>query len=78
MESNRREFLKKTSVMASGMGLMPGIALTSCAPSDQINGAVIGCRSQGFNDMKRNLWIRGVNCIAWCDVDHKVLDNRVA
>ena len=66
------------------MGLISSIpgalqaAGRTVAPSDQINVALIGCRSMGFGDLKMHLNIPGVNCIGLCDVDQNVLNDKAA
>ena len=77
MKSNRREFIKNTALTAAAVGLSPTI-LTACAsPSDKINVALIGCRSQGFSNLTSFLKEgNNVDCVALCDVDQHVLENR--
>src|SRR3989339_1366070 len=53
-------------------------ATQKVAPSDQINIALIGCRSMGFGDLKNHLNIPGVNCIGLCDIDQNILNDKAA
>lgn len=80
MSLNRKEFLKKTSLSAAGLGafsiLPSSVWGAKVAPSDQINVALIGCRNHGFNILRHHLNNEGVNCAALCDVDENVLNDR--
>ncbi|MEX0906418.1 MAG: Gfo/Idh/MocA family oxidoreductase [Balneolaceae bacterium] len=80
MSLNRKEFLKKTSLSAAGLGMFSilpsSIWGAKVAPSDQINVALIGCRNHGFNILRHHLSNEGVNCAALCDVDENVLNER--
>jgi predicted dehydrogenase len=82
MKLNRRKFIKKTTVSAAGAGLfsiLPSEIWSSpVSPGDKINVALIGCNSQGFWDLRCHLDNADVNCVALCDVDSKVLNNRAA
>ena len=48
------------------------------APSDKINVALIGCKNQGFTDLKCHMNYSDVNCVALCDIDTKILNDRSA
>jgi len=82
MKIARRSFIKKTSVSAAGAGvfsILPSEIWSSpVAPSDKINVALIGCRNQGFTDLKCHLDNKDVNCVALCDVDSNILNDRAA
>lgn len=82
MKLNRRKFIQKASASAVGAGVfsvLPSeIWNSSVAPSDKINIALIGCNSQGFWDLKCHLNYSDANCVALCDVDSKVLNERAA
>jgi predicted dehydrogenase len=39
---------------------------------------LIGCKNQGFWDLKCHLEYKDTNCVALCDVDSKVLNDRAA
>jgi predicted dehydrogenase len=79
---NRRKFIRSTSATAVGAGvfsiLPSGIRTLHAAPSDRINIALIGCKNQGFWDLKCHLNYSDANCVALCDVDSKVLNDRAA
>jgi hypothetical protein len=75
MTTNRRSFIRNSVAATAGIGIagsFPGglqAAQKLIAPSDQINIALIGCKSMGFGDLKNHLNISGVNCIGLCDID---------
>jgi predicted dehydrogenase len=77
-EINRRSFVKKSGAVAGTTLAASMIPWTvSCSsPSDKIGVALIGCRSMGFTDLKAFLAEDNVECIALCDVDKKILDER--
>jgi predicted dehydrogenase len=82
METNRRNFLKQTTMATAGLGLTTMISTkvyaSKIAPSDKINVALIGCNSMGFWILKQHLGNTGVNCVAMCDIDENVLNERIA
>ena len=83
MESlNRRNFIKKTSTFSAGIGafsIIPSkVWANVVAPSDKINVGIIGCRSKGFGILKNHLEYDDVNCVAMCDVDENILNERAA
>ena len=46
--------------------------------NERINVALIGCHSMGWSDLRDALRVPEVRCIALCDVDRKVLEERAA
>lgn len=64
----------------SGIGLMPGIlnAQQPISANDKINVGLIGCRNKGFHVLKNFLNSGEVNCLGICDVDSKVLEEKMA
>jgi predicted dehydrogenase len=80
MTTNRRDFLRATSLAAAGVGF--GTTLKAkpfqAAPSDKLNVALIGVRNMGFGILERHLETGLVNCVALCDVDRKLLEKRAA
>ena len=80
MKLNRRKFIQKASVSAVGTGvfsiLPPEIWNSPVAPSDKINIGLIGCKNQGFWDLKCHLESNDAICVALCDIDSKVLNER--
>jgi predicted dehydrogenase len=77
---DRRKFIGTTVLTAAGAGMasvVPKIARpTVTSPSDTINVALIGCRNMGFGILQHHLSNTGVNCVAICDIDDSVLNER--
>ena len=62
--------------MASvGLALGP-LGAARVGANDTVNIAVIGCRGMGFADARSMLKAPGTRCIALCDVDQGVLEQR--
>ncbi len=79
MTSTRRNFIKTASVLAAG-SVLPLDVLTkarkSVAPSDKINVALVGGHSMGWSDLESFLKNPETECVAICDVDRNVLNQR--
>lgn len=85
MIRNRRNFLKKSSLLAMGTGaslLFPIDLLASVrkyvSPNDRIGVGLIGCKGMGFSDLTSMLKMSEIEVVALCDVDDKVLIDRTA
>ncbi len=80
MATNRRAFIRTTSLAAAGISSMSSFKSSAFAgaPSDQLNIALIGVRNMGFGILERHLEIPGVKCVALCDVDKPLLERRAA
>ncbi len=78
--TTRRTFLKSSGSAAVGIGLVSSLSSTmaSCAASNKVNVGLIGCKGQGFSDLKAFLENPEVECIALCDIDDGVLNERAA
>ena len=79
MNTNRRDFIKHSAITAAAISVAPSILNACSSPAEKINVALIGCRSQGFGNLKS--FLRKENnteCVALCDVDSHVLENRIA
>jgi predicted dehydrogenase len=79
-EINRRSFVKKSGAVAGttlAASMIPW-SVSCSSPSDRIGIALIGCRSMGFTDLKAFLDEENVDCIAMCDVDKKILEERAS
>lgn len=81
MESDRRNFIKKSTLAASGLGLasiMPQNVIatfTNNSPSDRLNLGVIGL-GMGCRDLQGALTNSWVHCIAMCDVNKERLEEQ--
>lgn len=84
MTTNRRTFILNSVSLTAGFGLMSQFPAALQAnqniidASDQVNIALIGCRSMGFGNLKNHLNIPGVNCIGLCDTDSNVLNSKAS
>lgn len=81
MNSSRRNFIKAASVIAAGSVLTPELIARNSmkvAPSDKVRVALIGGNSMGWNDLASFLKNPEVECVAMCDVDRNVLNNRTS
>jgi predicted dehydrogenase len=76
--SNRREFVKNSTKLAIGAGLVSMMPLTSSCNSanDKIVFGAIGLRNMGFSNIKSFLKNPNVECAAVCDIDDEILNNR--
>ncbi len=82
MKQSRRTFLRRSAELAAATSLLtsfPAILPArhrQVAPSDQLNVGLIGCRGRGFRVLQQHLDLGGVNCLALCDVDDAVLQEK--
>ena len=77
----RRDFIQRSSLLGAGLLLSPRITLADrmkVSANDKIHVGVIGCKGQGFSDLQAFLKNSEVECVALCDVDQSVLDQRAA
>lgn len=51
---------------------------SKAAPSDIINVGLIGCKNMGFGVLKKHLEFEDARCVAMCDVDENILNERAA
>ena len=80
---NRREFIRKAAKIGIGSQFIFNTPLeliannrSKTSSNDKINFGVIGCKGMGWNDMSSILKNSETNCIALCDIDDKVLEER--
>jgi predicted dehydrogenase len=74
--TTRRKFMKDTAA-ASAFTILPSAVWASkVAPSDKINVALIGCRNMGFGNLKNQLSFDDTQCVALCDIDQNILNER--
>jgi predicted dehydrogenase len=81
MNSSRRDFIKGTGSLLAGAAFTPLISseLIACSSaSDTVRIALIGCRGMGLYNLKDHLKVPGVECVAMCDVDENVLNEKSA
>jgi predicted dehydrogenase len=79
---NRRKFICRTAATSAGLGMatiIPSEVWSSeVSPNDSLNVALIGCRNMGFGILQHHLSNKGINCVALCDVDENVLNEKAA
>lgn len=79
---NRRKFIQNTALSSAGIGMVniipKGVWGTNVSPGDSINIALVGCNSMGFGILQHHLSNPGINCVAMCDIDDSVLNDRAA
>lgn len=79
---DRRKFITSTVLTSAGMGMTSvrhlNILPSGIPPSDSINVALIGCRNMGYGDLQQHIVNPGVNCVALCDVDENILNEKAA
>ena len=80
---NRRAFIKKAAKIGLGSQFFFNTPLEMIAnnrskisSNDKINFGVIGCNGMGWSDMRSILNNSETDCIALCDIDDKVLEER--
>jgi predicted dehydrogenase len=80
----RRNFIKKSSVITGGAIILPIIPGTAQAASrilganEKVTVGAIGINGMGMADLRTFLKQGGVECAALCDVDRNVLEKRGA
>ncbi|MET6996675.1 Gfo/Idh/MocA family protein [Chitinophaga defluvii] len=85
MNHSRRKFLVTASALMAGTGLasvlpagLQGMPFKKVSPSDKLNFGAIGIKGMGWADISAILKNPEAQCVALCDVDKNVLDQRVA
>jgi predicted dehydrogenase len=83
MIDSRRSFFIKSAKIGLGASIFSGMPLSAISsmrkyvsPNEKINFGLIGCKGMGWADMKSILKNSETDCIAICDVDENVLNNR--
>ena len=81
--NSRRKFVQNVSKIGLASTFISGIPLELIASkrkkisaNDKINFGVIGCKGMGWSDMRSILKNGETDCIALCDVDENVLNER--
>jgi predicted dehydrogenase len=81
MTTNRRTFVKHTTLGLGALTILPSAVLSGrrkAAPSDVINVGLIGCRGQGYWILENHMNNEDAQCVALCDVDENVLNGKAA
>jgi predicted dehydrogenase len=76
----RRHFIQSTAAYAAGAALLPKSLSASkkISANDKIRIGAIGIHGMGWTDLTNLIKHPEAECIALCDVDSNVLNNRVA
>lgn len=78
---NRRNFIKKSSMAAAGLGLTTApfsLGASVLGANEKINYGLIGVKGMGFANLRAFHRHGNTECVALCDVDSNVLKQRVA
>jgi predicted dehydrogenase len=77
---NRRKFISSAATSAAGIsmaGIIPSKNWSyKTPPSDTLNVALVGCKNMGFGILQHHLSNPGVHCVAMCDIDEGVLNEK--
>ncbi len=80
----RRHFIRHTGLTALGTGLV-STSIASLAgfragrlPANQLRLGLIGCKGMGWANLTSFLKMKEATCVAICDIDQTVLDQRKA
>jgi predicted dehydrogenase len=83
MKTTRRKFLGNAGLALASAGISSIIPLELLAESrkkvsanDKINFAIIGAKGMGWSNMRSHFNMPEVECIALCDIDQSVLEQR--
>ncbi len=85
MKSSRRQFLSNTTKLAAGTGLTGLMSVsenaraheTKRSANDTIHIGLIGARNMGYGILSHAIAEPNVVCSAICDVDDRILDDKV-
>ncbi len=81
MPTSRRRFISDSTKIIS-LTALPGLftigkkEVNNYSPNDTINLGLIGARNQGMSDLRHALKQSSVKCIALCDIDNAVLEEK--
>lgn len=83
MNTSRRDFLRSSATVAAGVGLSASLMDARAASSlfsanDKIRVGLVGCKNMGWSNLSDFLLHKEVECIALCDVDDSILNNKAA
>ena len=84
MHTSRRNFIRTATVASSAslFSFAPLEVLASqrkrVSANEKLQLGVIGCKGMGWSDLRSHLQMSDVVCVALCDVDQSVLDQRAA
>lgn len=77
--NNRRSFIRNAAFAAAGTAVFPYVINAgTVSANDTITVGLIGCKGQGWANLRAFLGQPGVVCAGLCDVDQNVLEERAA
>jgi predicted dehydrogenase len=79
--TTRRTFIKQSGSMFAGAMLTPSMYQklnAQVSKNDKLNVALIGCKGMGMYNLTDHLKQPGVECVALCDVDNNILNERAS
>jgi predicted dehydrogenase len=77
--TSRRTFLKNSGSFVAGAAMSPLVYAKDnrrFSPNDKLSVALIGCKGMGMYDLTDHLKQPGIECLALCDVDNNILQER--
>jgi len=78
MNISRRVFLKTTAAAAVVLPTIKVGAYSQVSANDKLNVGLIGCRNQGWGDLTDMMLSDEVECVALCDIDKTIMENKKA
>lgn len=80
--TNRRNFIKQTAIVAAGAGLTAGLPhnvySNILGANEKLTCGLIGAKGMGMSNLRAFLGQPNTECVAICDVDSNVLNERIA
>jgi predicted dehydrogenase len=76
---SRRKFIRDSGSLLAGAAFSPLIASrlnAGIGANDTLNVALIGCKGMGMYNLTDHLKQPGISCVALCDVDNNILQER--
>ncbi|MBE8714931.1 Gfo/Idh/MocA family protein [Sphingobacterium hungaricum] len=78
MFDSRREFIKNSSLLLASAGLSSLYSTSFAGPQGQkIRIGAIGIKGMGWSNLSSFLKLKDVECVAICDIDQQVIDDRL-
>jgi predicted dehydrogenase len=74
----RRQFLKTTCILATGLAAAPASVRAAKSPNDKVVVGIIGCNGRGMDHINGFLSVPNVEIAYICDVDSRAVDKGVA
>jgi hypothetical protein len=74
----RRQFIQTSSSALAAAAISPisSMAQSKISANDKIGVALMGCKGMGNYNLEDHLRIPEIECIAMCDIDENILNER--